>query len=132
MPFSATSIIPNVCNVWLNVWLQPLNCHKKTDFFSETPVEESTKSEEKKASSAEDNSSSDDSDSDDDDASNASSTSELLKRAKEESRNDSPNMTPRSDSPFNFIEDLKDKLAHIPGHKPEEVDQGKQNFKKFF
>lgn len=30
-----------------------------------------------------------------------------------------------SDSPFNFIEDMKDKLAHIPDHRPEEVDEGK-------
>ncbi len=29
-----------------------------------------------------------------------------------------------SDSPFNFVEAMKDKYAHIAGHKPEEVDEG--------
>jgi hypothetical protein len=64
-------------------------------------------------------------------------TNRLLQKAQKElrrgrSRSDSNSRAPTpshdsdtSDTPFNFIEEMKLKVSHIRGHKVEEVDEGK-------
>jgi hypothetical protein len=73
---------------------------------------------------------------DDDDDDEDDNEHQLIETAKLElergGRSDSESSRPHTplppnsdeDSPINFIEGLKNKVAHIRGHKPEEVDEG--------